>query len=164
MEVSSLPPFPVPEPPLTATPPAPVGRGKRMLLQALFLLAFWPAVYVIHERATHIAAAEQKTREQEEVERDRRADIERIMGRWVGNHGDAWIISFQPDVFVLRLDAKAVVLGSWRLENGIYPFLARDLVGDWRGRIVGDELLVEQSASREGTWRVVFRLRRPGKE
>jgi hypothetical protein len=171
MEPSELPPFPTPEPPHSTPVAPPADRGMSMLLQVLFLAAFWPAVYITHEQTTAMITAEQKARECEETaekrareREERQAAFEQIVGRWSLGNRDAWIIIFQRDKFVFRSDAKAVALGSWRFENGIYLLESPNLVGEWRARIVGDELLLEQSTSREGTWRVTSRLRRPAKE
>ena len=162
MEPSELPPFPALEPPAKPTP-QPAGRRGTMLLQALFLLAIWSGVYILHEQTTAITAAEQKAREREQAERDRETAIRQINGRWVGV-GNAWIISFQTETFVLELDPKATWWGNWRFENGVYHLTESGLDRVRRARIIGDELVIERPDGNEASWTVVWRFRRPGKE
>src|SRR4051794_24138494 len=94
MEPSELPPFPMPEPP--APPPQPAGRGGTMLLQALFLLAFWSGVYLLHEQATLIVAA----REREAAERAAtEAELKRAgLGKWESTHGDGTVLELKGDL------------------------------------------------------------------
>jgi hypothetical protein len=135
-----------------------------MLLQLLFMLAFWSGVYVIHEQATAILRAQGETREREDAiereARERKAAIERIRGRWV--LGDERIVSFQDDWFVL-IHRRAVSYGSWRFKNGTYLLAGFDFYfyNDCRARITGDELEIECFRRDVMSWVVAGRFRRP---
>ena len=152
MEPSELPSFPTPEP----VPPAPAaphaGRGMPMLLQVLFLLAFWPGIYFTHEHSAAMIAAEQKAREQEQREQEGKEIFERIAGRWL-SEGGAWSITNAMCLFFYWIGRwNSGELGILRTEATL---TARGLIGDWRARIIGEELILEQLPDREGTWHVV---------
>lgn len=152
MEPSELPPFPTPEPPHPAPAARLAGRGMPMFLQALFLLAFWPAIYITHEQSAAMIAAEQKAREKEQREqeqRERTEAVERITAHWDSDHEEGWIIRFRDDRFAFWLTSNAIVRGTWRYENGMYILQSPDLIGCWRARIVDNKLLIEHSESGE---------------
>jgi hypothetical protein len=92
MDLSSLPAYPKPEPPAA---PAPSGRWGMMVLQALIMLAIWVAIYLMHEYATAIVAAEKKARAEAEAEL-RRSGI----GKWVSTHGDGAVLELNADHLV----------------------------------------------------------------
>ncbi len=147
MEVSSLPPFPAPEPLPTAMPPTSAGRGTTMLLQLLFLLAFWPAVYVIHEQATAMVAAERKAREREPAARDEEAAIQLIAGRWASTHGDDAIIVFgetrHTPLYTVLNNHGSLLRGSVRNDGFAYVLRVSEYGEDCRVRVDGDELAIE---------------------
>jgi hypothetical protein len=119
-----------------------------MFLQTLFLLAFWPAVYITHEQSAAMIAAEQKIREREQREQERQAATERIAGQWVSAHGDGAILQFVENRFlVFRFSdagrqSQIVPIGSVKTDGQSY-LLATSDSGYFPARINGAELEVE---------------------
>jgi hypothetical protein len=134
MDLSSLPAYPTPEPPAPVTPPSPPGRGKTMLLQALFLLACWSGVYVIHEQAQLIVAAEKKAREREEAEL-KRAGI----GKWESIHGDEAVLELKGS----QGSESRFLRGRFTLLRDGEVFLRGEFHHDW----FADDYCLEQYIS-----------------
>jgi hypothetical protein len=143
-----------------------------MFLQALFLLAFWPAVYFTYEHSAAWLAAEQKVREKERREQEQKAAIERITGRWVSAHGDGAVINVvENDFLILRIthpdgSSHVVPIGSVKTDGQSY-LLATSDSGPFPARITGEELEVEFGeigqlyfARRGLPWAGVWRFKR----
>ena len=79
-----------------------------MLFQALFLLAFWRGVYLLHEQTTLIVAAEKKAREREEAERERLASTIKNRGleKWISAAGDGAILEFTAEEIILSRNGQ----------------------------------------------------------
>lgn len=127
MEPSELPPFPSPESPPPTPTASPAGRGTPLFLQALFLLAFWPAIYFTHEHTAAMLAAEQKIREKEEAAEKKareREEAERIaietelkregVGRWESTHGDGAVLELADGRFILIRKGEILLQGKYR--------------------------------------------------
>jgi hypothetical protein len=110
MALDSLPRFPdgKPAPPPVATgaePPA-SARGTTMLLQALFLVAFWPGIYTLHQQSRDISAAYRK------AEEEAKADAA-LEGKWQSTHGDGTILEMRKSKFTLIRDGESILAGGY---------------------------------------------------
>lgn len=132
MDLFSLPAYPKPEEPAPA-PEHSGNRGKKMLLHALVMLAFWSAIYILHEQVTWITAAEKQAREREETKAAalEREDVEArlkysIEGRWRSQSFGA-LLTFTEGKAGLICGDKHLTRFLWKYtldkDNGILTLI-----------------------------------------
>jgi hypothetical protein len=96
-----------------ADEPIPPNRRQTMILQALFLAAFWPGIYVLREQSRAISASikrEEAERKRLEAEAQARRRFE---GKWQSARGDGLLLELWGRRFTFSRDGTDLILGDF---------------------------------------------------